>query len=47
MTNHVLLDHVDGKTLVDPRVIRFATGRRKKQWVKNCVSTWLVVRMRQ
>ena len=34
----VLLDHVEGEPLAEPRNIPFKTGRRKKQWNKNVVS---------
>ena len=36
-----LLDNVDGDPITDPRLIRFRTGRRLKQWHKNCVSLGL------
>jgi tryptophan halogenase len=36
-----LLDNVDGKTINDPRVIKFRTGRRLKQWNRNCVALGL------
>lgn len=37
----VLLDNVEGKILTEPRVIKFRTGQRVKQWNKNCVSLGL------
>ena len=36
-----LLDNVDGKTINDPKVIKFRTGRRLKQWNRNCVALGL------
>ncbi|TLU66841.1 tryptophan 7-halogenase [Thalassotalea litorea] len=36
-----LLTHVEGKTLNDPRVIKYTTGVRRKQWVKNCIASGL------
>jgi len=37
----MLLSSVDGKTLTEPQVIKFKTGRRKKSWNKNCVAMGL------
>ncbi len=37
----VLRDNVEGELLTDPRIIRFRTGRRLKQWNRNCVSLGL------
>lgn len=37
----LLLDNVEGEPITDPRLIRFRTGRRLKQWNKNCVSLGL------
>ena len=37
----LLLDHVDGKTITEPRQLRFTTGRRLKQWNRNCLALGL------
>lgn len=37
----LLLRHIEGEPLSEPRVIKFKTGRRLKQWHKNCVALGL------
>jgi len=37
----VLLDHLPSRPLAEPKVIRFKTGRRRKQWHRNVVSIGL------
>ena len=34
-------DSVEGEKLTDPNFIKFQTGARQKQWVKNCVAVGL------
>ena len=37
----VLLDNIEGELLTEPRVIKFRSGQRVKQWNKNCISLGL------
>ncbi|UYY59248.1 tryptophan halogenase family protein [Sphingomonas sp. S2-65] len=36
-----LLDAVEGKPLIEPRLIRYRTGQRRKAWNKNCLALGL------
>ena len=37
----VLFNNIEGRPINDARVIKFRTGRRRRQWVKNCVAVGL------
>ena len=37
----LILESIDGEPITEPRVIRFQTGRRLKQWNKNCIAVGL------
>ena len=37
----LLLERLDGKTLADPKIIRFTAGKRRVGWVKNCIALGL------
>jgi tryptophan halogenase len=37
----VLLEHIEGDTLGEPRLLKFTTGMRKKAWHRNCVAIGL------
>ncbi|SEA09073.1 tryptophan halogenase family protein [Microbulbifer marinus] len=36
-----LLENIEGERLTDPLLIKFQTGRRRKQWHKNCLAVGL------
>lgn len=36
-----LLANIEGKTLIEPRLIRYLTGKRRKVWLKNCIAMGL------
>lgn len=36
-----LLSEVEGNTLTEPNLLQFKTGKRRKNWVKNCVAVGL------
>ena len=38
---HTLLSNIEGDVITEPRVLRFRTGQRVKQWNRNCVGLGL------
>ena len=38
---NTLLKNIEGKKLTEPRLIKYSTGRRLKQWNKNCLAVGL------
>ena len=37
----VILAHIEGKRLTEPRVLKFNAGQRRNHWMKNCVAIGL------
>ncbi len=39
--HQTLLDGIDGAPQAEPKLLRFAAGRRKRAWIGNCVAIGL------